>query len=307
MEDELRHAVPAGADPSAVDPGPDRTVSALRSFLFFPAVRPELFRKALATGADGVCIDLEDAVGPERKDEARSAAADLLERDSRDGSRAPPALVMVRVNPPASPEGARDLEAIARLDAPPDAVVVPKIDDPAEVAGVGDALRDASGPIRLVLLVETARCLAAVEEVARASEHVAGLMLGGHDLAVDLGARPEWEALLYARSRLVHAAALADVGALDMPLLDLSDPDRLRREARGARALGFSGKAAVHPDQVAPIQEVFSPGPEEVAEARRIVRAYEESGGDAALLDGHVVDRPVLEEARRTLERAGEG
>lgn len=289
------------------DAAPERAaLPSLRSVLFVPGTRPDLVPKARACGADGVCVDLEDAVGPDRKDEARERTVELL---GERGAGAPPGssspAFLVRINAPGSRAGAGDLDALAGLDRPPDAILIPKVVDPAEVAGVAEALGAGAGRFRLVPLVETARGLAAVEEIAVAAPTVTGLLLGGHDLALELGARPRWEPLLYARSRVVHSAALAGIDALDMPLLDVSDPDRLRTEARAARSLGFTGKAAIHPDQVGPIQDVFTPDADEVREARRVVEAYRTSEGDAVLLDGKVVDRPVLEAARRVLARAG--
>lgn len=300
-------STPDGAGSPPRD-GEATSFPSLRSFLFVPGSRPRLFSKAMASGADGVCVDLEDAVGPGAKDQARERTAALLEDEAPSappGLRSP--LVMVRMNAPTVPAGARDLEALAALTRPPDAVLIPMVRDPGDVEGVADALCGPGSPVRLVPLVETARGLAAVEELAVAADAVAALLLGGHDLSLELGARPDWEPLLYARSRLVHAAALAGIDALDMPLLDLSDADGLRAEARAARALGFTGKAAIHPDQVEPIQEIFTPDEGEVEEARRVVEAYRAADGNAVLLDGRVVDRPVLEAALRTLARVGGG
>lgn len=292
--------------PEIPDPPPERAgLAALRCFLFFPGFRPELLSKAVAAGADGVCADLEDAVGPDRKDAARQSVVGLLQDEAGAHLEAPGSpCVIVRVNEPTTPAGMRDLEALAGLRRPPDALIIPKIRAPAEVARVAEALQESGPSTLLIPLVETARALAEVEEIAASASAVAALMIGGHDLAVELGARPGWEPLLYARSRLVHAAALAGVPALDMPSLDVGDGDGLRGEARRSRDLGFSGKAAIHPEQVAPIQEVFSPSPDELERARRIVEAYRASDGDAVLLDGRLVDRPVLEAARRTLARA---
>ena len=294
------------------EPGPGTTRPApfpsLRSFLFVPGSRPELVPNAGACGADGLCVDLEDAVGPDDKDGARQQTIALL-RDrtpTAPGETRSP-VFMVRINAPGSEAGARDVDALATLSVPPDAVLIPKVTGPEEVDRVARALGGLASAARLVPLVETARGLAAVEEIAVAAPSVTALLLGGHDLSLELGARPDWEPLLYARSRVVHAAALAGLDALDMPLLDVSDTAGLRSEARAARSLGFTGKAAIHPDQVGPIQEVFTPDPEEVREARRVVEAYRASEGNAVLLDGRVVDRPVLEAARRVLARSEGG
>lgn len=302
MDDADHHGAPAR------DGGPGRhatPLSALRCFLFFPGSRPALHPKAVASGADGVCADLEDAVGPAGKDAAREAVAGLVEREAGEAG-AGGHLLIVRVNAPDTDAGARDLEALAGLGALPDALLVPMVTGVASLERVREALGERAGELPLIALIETARGLATVDALGAVVAPEGALMLGGHDLSLELGARPGWEPLLHARSRIVHAAALAGVPALDMPLLELDDPEALRREARRARELGFSGKAAIHPDQVAPIQARFTPTDDEVEEARRVVEASGKAGGDAVLLDGKVVDGPVLEAARRTLARARE-
>ena len=133
---------------------------------------------------------------------------------------------------------------------------------------------------------------------------VAALIFGGFDLSVELGADPGWEPLLYARSRVVHAAALCGLDAIDMPSRDLDDVSGLRAEAEQARRLGYAGKVAIHPAQIPVIHEVFTPSPEEVQQARRIIEADRAAGGGAVALDGRMVDRPVVEAARRVLMRA---
>lgn len=286
--------------------GPD--LRTLRCFLFFPASRPELFEKAVATGVDGVCPDLEDAVGPGAKDAAREAVTALLEREIPDRAGDAPVAIL-RVNALDSDAGRRDVAALTGLagrDALPDALLIPKVRAPESLDPVAELIEGRDDPPAVIALIETAAGLAAAAEIGGRIGPGGALMIGGHDLSLELGSRPAWEPLLYARSRVVHAAALAGIPALDMPLLELSDPDALAEEARAARELGFSGKAAVHPDQVETIQEALTPGADEVADARKIVEAYRESGGEAVRLGGMVVDQPVLEAALRTLARAGE-
>lgn len=280
----------------------------LRTVLFFPADRPDRYAKALATGADAVCIDLEDAVGPGRKDDGRAAAVELLARP------APAATTrLVRMNAPGTAEADADLEALVAASGrghSADALVVPKVASAEELRRIVSAWgrRRGSAP-RVIPLVETAQGLEAAAQVARA-EKVAAVLLGGVDLATELGCEIGWDELLYARARLVHATALARVPAIDMPFLDVHDTAALAEEARRAARLGMRGKIAIHPAQVATIQAAFSPGPEAVARARAVVDAYERAGGGVALLEGKLVELPVLEAARRTLaaaEALGEG
>ena len=273
-----------------------------RCVLFFPGTRPDRYAKALATGADRVCLDLEDAVAPDAKGEARAHAVAILESGA-DTSR-----LIVRINHPATREGRADLSSLTRaLDggAPrPAAVMVPKVGSATELARVRSDL--AGGDVPLVAMIETARGLAAVEKIAEA-DGVGMLLFGGVDLSTELGSTTAWDALLYARSRVVHAAALAHVGAIDFPWLDAADPHGLVEEATAVRTLGFRGKAAIHPSQVATIQGVFWPTAAEVERAHRIVEAAEASADGVFLLDGVMVDRPVVEAARRVITLAEAG
>ena len=238
-----------------------------RSVLFVPAIRPDRFEKAVATGADAVCLDLEDGVAFGQKDEARDKAMALL-------AERPPcrAEVILRVNEPASALGDRDLAAVLAAAVRPDALMVPKVGEPAPA-----------------------------EAIATASPNVAVLFFGAVDLAAELGCAIEWDALLYARSRVVAAAALAGVDAMDTPFMDVSASAQLGDEARAVRRLGFVGKAAIHPTQVPVIQAAFSPDPDEVAWAGRIVKAYGANAGGVLLVDGKLIERPVIASAQRIL------
>jgi len=278
------------------------TTQSPRSVLFFPGTRPDRYGKALASGADVVCLDLEDAVAEDEKHVARDHAARLVSSNRWEAPRA-----MIRINHPASPDGREDLRAILAAAAAgplPLRLMLPKTDGPGDLDVVRRACAAAAVAVRLVPVIETARGLAEVERIA-AAEGVDALLFGGADLSVDLGCALAWEPLLFARSRMVHAAALGRVAALDVPFFDVRDPDALRAEARAVRRLGFTGKAAVHPDQIRPIHEAFTPTEEEVRRAIRVLEAVVEHGGGAALVDGSMVDRPVVEAARRTLARAG--
>lgn len=285
-------------------PGND-AIPALRSILFVPGDRPDRYEKALAAGADAVCIDLEDAVAPERKGEAREAAARFLtERPAaptqREGSESYTAVpIIVRVNDRNNREGERDAVALAGC-APPNGFMIPKVRTAADVQGAARQLPNAA----LLPLIETAQGLEHAGDIAAASSNVAALVFGGFDLAIELGAEPRWEALLHARSRVVHAAALGGVAAIDMPSRDFSEASRLREEATRARRLGFTGKVAIHPAQIPVIHEVFTPSADEVRRARAVLEADRAAGGSAVALAGTMVDRPVVEAARRILQRA---
>lgn len=283
--------------PTTSDKRPGQRVR--RSVLFVPAVRPDRFAKAVATGADAVCLDLEDGVSFAQKDEARDKAMTLLADRPRVRAE-----VVLRVNEPASEPGERDLETLLASGLRPDALMVPKVGGPDAVRDLDRRLAPAFPGLPLIVQIETARGLAAVDAVADASPRIAVLFFGAVDLSAELGCAVEWDALLYARSRVVAAAALAEADAMDTPFMDVGAPSGLEDEARAARRLGFTGKAAIHPTQVAPIQAAFSPAPEAVTWARRIVAAYEANAGGVLLVDGKLVERPVIASARRILDAA---
>ena len=267
-----------------------------RGLLFVPAVRPDRYPKALATGVDAVCIDLEDGVSFAAKDEARDKALALFAE--REPVRAE---VSLRINDPKTALGQRDLEAVRRAGVRPDALMLPKCDGPEEIRDVAGALRDALPDLPLIVMVETARGVAAAEAIAVATPTVSAVFFGAIDFAADVGCEVEWDAALYARSRVVVAAAVAGVSALDSPFMDVPDLEGLAAESRRTRGLGFNGKAAIHPRQVAVIQAAFSPSAEEVAWARRIVEAYDRNQGGVLLVDGKLIERPVIASAKRTL------
>jgi (S)-citramalyl-CoA lyase len=264
--------------------------------LFVPAVRPDRFAKAVATGADAVCIDLEDGVSVEQKAEARDKALALL--TERPACRTE---VMLRINEPGSDLGERDLAALVGAGVSPDSLMVPKVSGPEALTSLERRLGPALAGVPLIVQIETARGLAAAETIATASPNVAVLFFGAVDLSAELGCAIEWDALLYARSKVVAAAALVGVDAMDTPFMDVSAPDQLGEEAEAVRRLGFTGKAAIHPTQVPVIQDAFSPDAAAVAWARRMVEAYEANQGGVLLVDGKLIERPVIASAQRIL------
>ena len=273
-----------------------------RSILFVPGYRPDRFGKALAAGADAVCIDLEDAVPPQRKVVAREAATRFLAERSAGAQRkdAGSPHLIIRINDPDTDLGRADAEALGGTRQP-DAFMLPKV---RTAAGLRRAARLLGDGAPLFALIETALGLENAVDIGQASPAIAGLVFGGFDLAIELRADPSWEPLLYARSRVVHAAALSGLDAIDMPSLGFRELSELREEAGRARFLGFAGKMAIHPAQLPAIHEVFTPSELEVERAHRILDADREAGGGAVALEGRMVDRPVAEVARRVLARA---
>ena len=267
-----------------------------RSLLYVPASSEAMLRKARTRGADAVIVDLEDGVLPEAKAAAR-ARLEQLWPDLDLGV----AEALVRVNPPGTPWHDADVDAAARVR--PAGVVLPKCEEPALVETVARRL----GKLPLFLMVETARGVLAAAELARAT-HVVALVLGGADFRASVRARRQDDEaeLLVARSTLLLAARAAGVEVIDTPYFDYRDEAGLESSARRARALGFDGKTAIHPGQVAVLNRVFAPGEDEVVRARRIVEALDDAarqGRGVATVDGEMVEALHAREARRTLAR----
>jgi len=270
-----------------------------RVFLFTPGNRPDRFAKAAATGADALILDLEDAVAVAGKDEARS----ILVEHFRAGHRAalgPRQVCGLRVNNIHTPAGVRDLDALVTSGVAPDFVVLPKVESAFEVRLYTRLL----AAIPLVCTIESARGLEAAVEIAAADARVRALAFGGADLAVDLRAELAWEPLYWGRARVVQAAATAGIAAIDVPHVVLDDEAGLRAEAARVKAMGYGGKLAIHPKQVPPILEAFTPTPEEVERARAIVAAYEAAGGDVVEYQGRMVEGPIVKAAERVLALA---
>lgn len=268
-----------------------------RAALFVPATRADRIPKALASGADAVIVDLEDAVAPQDKDSARAALDVALahqHRASAAASSAGPAL-WVRVNAGA-PWSDQDLALCAR-HAAVQAVVVPK----AESAQQMQAAFEACGRKPLVALIETAEGYARRDELA-SHPAVKRLAFGSIDFQLDLGISGEGDALLVFRSGLVLASRLAGLPApLDGVTVEVADPRVVAADAARARALGFGGKLCIHPQQVGPVNAAFSPSPAEIEWAQRVVAACEASAGAAVAVDGKMIDRPVLLRAQALL------
>lgn len=271
---------------------------ARRSWLFTPATRPDRFARAGEAGADVLIIDLEDAVAPGDKDRARAAALAHL-----DAGRGTAPVQALRVNGLRTRAGLDDLRLLLESRAGPDAVILPKVETPDEPRLADAWLAEAGSRAALVALIESARGLEVAPEIARSTPRLSALMFGAADLAADLGAPAAWEPLLYARSRVVAAAAAAGIGAIDAPYFDLKDQAGLEAELRAAVALGFAAKAAIHPGQVAAINAALTPSAAEVAEAREIL-AQNEAG--VGVVGGRMVDEAVARRARRILAATGE-
>jgi citrate lyase subunit beta/citryl-CoA lyase len=263
--------------------------------LFCPADRPDRYAKALGVSRS-IIIDLEDAVAPGARAEARDALSSALGTHERPGML-DPGRVLVRVNPLSRDDGARDIAALRSTRHR--RVLIAKAEDPEAIRALED--------LEVVALIETLAGFDALDEIA-SSQNCVGLMWGGDDFTADLGGRSSrrQDGSLLPHAQQLRLAVLLSakrhgIVALDGPLLQMNDAVRLEHESRDAAHMGFAAKAAIHPKQVPTIRQAFRPSDEEVARARRIIGLSEEAGGGIATLDGLMIDGPVVLQARSIL------
>jgi (S)-citramalyl-CoA lyase len=268
-----------------------------RSWLFTPATRADRFAGASAAGADVAILDLEDAVAPKDKAQARTTALDYLGDNPADG-----ALHALRINGLDTRAGISDLDALLGSRAAPDFLVLPKTETAGHLQILDRLLTAAGKAARLIGLIESARGLVAAEAIATATPRLTGLMFGAADMAADLGAATAWEPLAFARGRLIAACALAGITAIDAPFFDLRDEAGLKQEVAAAVALGFSAKAAIHPAQISAINAALTPSAQAVDKARAILA---ENAKGVGTVDGQMIDEAIARKARRTLAAAG--
>ncbi|MHB1118500.1 MAG: HpcH/HpaI aldolase/citrate lyase family protein [Bellilinea sp.] len=280
-----------------------------RALLYVPGDDLHKVEKAAVLGADCVCLDIEDGVALNRKADARATIAGVLSRLDFGRSER-----LVRINPVGSGLENDDLAAI--LPAHPDGIVIPKVQNAGQVQWVSKQIAEAEnfygweiGGIILLALIESARGVVNLKEIAGADPRLQALIFGAEDLAGDIGAvrtRPGWE-IFYARSAVVTHAAAFGLQAIDMVWMDLHDVDGLREESRQGAQMAYAGKQIIHPNQVEPAHTAFAPSDEAIAQARRVVEAaarQQDAGKGAFALAGKMVDMPVVKAAEWVLARA---
>ena len=280
-----------------------------RALLYMPGDDRRKIEKATTLGVDCVCMDMEDGVAISKKREARAVIAEAVKELDFGGSER-----CIRINSVGS--GFEKFDLAAALATNPDSIVVPKVETAAQVRAISDYIEmyeiSARMPVRKIRMlvgVETARGILNIKEIAEADRRLEAIIFGAEDYAASVGASRTKEAteVLYARSAVITACAANDLQAIDMVYIDFRDMEGLRREAEQGAALGFSGKQIIHPNQVAPVQEAFTPSNEAIEYARRVVEAFtasQKEGRGAFALDGKMIDMPLLKNAQKVLERA---
>ena len=268
-----------------------------RSFIFTPGLNPEMFPKALASGADMVCIELEDGIAIKDKDEARKNTINALKNLKINND----VELVVRVNCQRTKPGLLDLEAFISSKLNVKALMLPKVKTPDEITFIDDLLTDCNMDTDLHVIMETNEALENIYDIAHASKRIVALYFGGVDMAAELRVPNSYENLIYARSKLVHAGASVGIDVIDVPYLDLEDMDGMKKEAELVRNLGFTGKGSIHPKQINILNEVFTPSKEEIIKAKRIIDQFNASDSGLVVIDGKLIEKPVLREMKRRI------
>jgi len=284
----------------------------IRSWMFVPGHRQKMIDKAFGLNADAIMLDIEDGVAPNEKDVARKNIAESLGREKAPDMPAR----YVRINAIGHPRMDADLQAVVRPGL--EGLVCPKVDTADEVRKLDALLNDkepqnklAKGSVKLLIAIESPTGLLHAPAIAAASPRIVGIIFGAEDFGREIGLPTvrEGEArdLIYARSSIVVAAAAAHVQAVDGVWVDLNDGQGLLGFAKQSRRLGFSGMSCIHPSQVEAINQTFSPTAEEIDYCQKVLHAFEEANarGDGSIaFGGQLIDRPIVERARRTVEMA---
>ena len=268
-----------------------------RSFIFTPGLNPEMFPKALASGADMVCIELEDGIAIKDKDEARKNTINALKNLKINND----VELVVRVNCQRTKPGLLDLEAFISSKLNVKALMLPKVKTPDEITFIDDLLTDCNMDTDLHVIMETNEALENIYDIAHASKRIVALYFGGVDMAAELRVPNSYENLIYARSKLVHAGASVGIDVIDVPYLDLEDMDGMKKEAELVRNLGFTGKGSIHPKQINILNEVFTPSKQEIIKAKRIIDQFNASDTGLVVIDGKLIEKPVLREMKRRI------
>jgi len=270
-----------------------------RSILFVPADKPGRIEKAATLSTDVVVIELEDGVSPENKDFARKEAGRMIEQVDFGNKE-----VALRVNRISTLHGLEDMNAMAKWAKKPDLVLLPKVESAGEVRIYDDLISQMKAKLEFMVMVESSRGILNAAKIVPASPRVSCLAIGVADLSAELGSRMSWDAMFIHRASMVVACGLTGIMPIDSPYLNIRDETGLLKECKKVREIGYTGKLCIHPSQLALVNGAFTPSAEEVARSRRIIKAAETRGIGALVLDGKMVDTPVIKSAQRIVEAA---
>lgn len=265
------------------------------ALLFTPGNKPERFTKALSSGANGLILELEDAVPPGEKKQARDNVIQFLT------TKHPGLLTIIRINNITTDAGLPDLLALKEANIHCDAILYPKTESAEELNIIDSILNLKARNIKLLGLIETAKGLHQLHSIVL-NAPVNALVFGAADFAADVGCQLSWDALLYARYQIIQAAALTHIPAIDSPFFDFANEEQLITETIKVKELGFKGKLAIHPKQIAVIKQSFAPTKEQVETAKNIIEIFEHAEGKACQYNGQMIDIPVYKHAQQVVQ-----
>ena len=267
------------------------------TLLFTPASKPERFEKAAAVRAHGLIIDLEDGVSEEDKDVARTNAIEYLSKKASNHI-----LNIIRINHITHPAGLSDLLALCEHPIRCDALIYPKSESAHEINVISKILAKQYPNLPIIALIESGKGLREVDSIATDSHNLCGLMFGAADFAVDINSDISMNALTLARMQIIIAASLKKLASYDSPFFDFNDEAGLTQEANYVKAIGFTGKAAIHPKQISIINQCFKPSTEEYSDAQETIKTFNEAKGQACQYKGKMIDVPVYKKAKQIVE-----
>lgn len=276
------------------------TVRNCRGSLFWGALRLDSLHSVNHCDADIICIDLEDAVPPGDKAKARNELAKFLK--SFDPN--PDTHYIVRVNEYGTEDGTLDIQFLSESHSFISHLLIPKLESVKALEDISSALHQIQSPLNLLGIIETAQGLESVGSLALVSSRLQGFYFGGFDLSNSLGCEMDWNSLLYARSRVVHAAALGSLLVMDSPppfVDDSESQQQLEDYCRKSKALGMMGMVTKHVDQIKKIQTVFSPSSTEIERAQKIIKMYEADPHKPIVYEGKLIELPMIKKLQKLI------
>ena len=272
-----------------------KKVFSRRSFIFTPPLKINMFDKAVKSGVDIVCLELEDGIAPSDKSLARQNALQIINKKKGYNNIE----VLIRINSVREISGLLDITAILNNKTQPDGLLVPKIKSPEELKILDNLFTEKKLNTKFHAIIETNSGLEKAKEIAASTNRLEALFFGAVDMSAELRCQNSWSNLLYARSKVVHAAASKQLDVIDVPFLDLDNLKRMKEEATNSKNLGFTGKGAIHPKQIKILNKVFTPTLQEVKKAKNIISLFEKSRSGLVLYEGKLIEKPVLREMYR--------
>ena len=274
-----------------------KKVFSRRSFIFTPPLKINMFDKAVKSGVDIVCLELEDGIAPSDKLFARQNALKIINK-KKDYNNIE---VLIRINSIREIFGILDITAILNNKTQPDGLLVPKIKSPEELKILDNLFTEKKLNTKFHAIIETNLGLEKANEIAASTDRLEALFFGAVDMSAELRCLNSWNNLLYARSKVVHAAASKQLDVIDVPFLDLDNLKKMKEEATNSKNLGFTGKGAIHPKQIKILNNVFTPTLKEVKKAKKIISLFEKSSSGLVLYEGKLIEKPVLREMYRVV------